>query len=113
MRELRRERQAAVSTCLLPAPLPKNRFGQSGVQEGAGTMGVLCFLEALKDPDRQPKDEQAGFCSWKVGHPFSGAFRHVRCGHLASWGCGGALEALQRNLHTLDPRRDHETSVPL
>ena len=32
-------RQAAVSTCLLPAPLPQNRFGQSGVQEGGWNNG--------------------------------------------------------------------------
>lgn len=40
----------AVSTCLLPAPLSLNRFGQSGVQKGAGTMEVLCPGETLKDP---------------------------------------------------------------
>ena len=28
------QRQAAVSTCLLPAPLPQNRFGQSGTRGG-------------------------------------------------------------------------------
>lgn len=32
-------RRAAVSTCLLPAPLPQNRFGQSGVQEGGWNNG--------------------------------------------------------------------------
>lgn len=46
--------QAAVSTCLLPAPLPQNRFGQSGVQRGAGTMGVLCPGEAPEDPRLTP-----------------------------------------------------------
>lgn len=31
--------QAAVSTCLLPAPLSQNRFGQSEVQEGGWNNG--------------------------------------------------------------------------
>lgn len=31
--------QTAVSTCLLPAPLPQNRFGQSGVLEGGWNNG--------------------------------------------------------------------------
>lgn len=34
VREGALQRQAAVSTCLLPAPLPQNRFGQSGTRGG-------------------------------------------------------------------------------
>lgn len=44
------ERQAAVSTCLLPAPLPRTGLASLGYERGAGTMGVLCLGEALRDP---------------------------------------------------------------
>lgn len=62
--------QAAVSTCLLPAPLPQNRFGQSGVQEGGWNNGSPMPRRGSEGPQTDTlKMGRRCFSSQETGHP--------------------------------------------
>lgn len=61
--------QAAVSTCLLPAPLPQNRFGQSGVQEGGWNNGSPMPRRGSEGPQTDTlKMGRHCFSSQETGH---------------------------------------------
>lgn len=66
--------QAAVSTCLLPAPLPQNRFGQSGVQEGGWNNGSPMPRRGSEGPQTYVlKTGRHCFSSQETSHPSSRA----------------------------------------
>lgn len=66
--------QAAVSTCLLPAPLPQNRFGQSGVQEGGWNNGSPMPRRGSEGPQTDVlKTGRHCFSFQETSHPSSRA----------------------------------------
>lgn len=91
--------QAAVSTCLLPAPLPQNRFGQSGVQEGGWNNGSPMPRRGSEGPQTDTlKMGRHCFSSQETGHlleppeceaaqdfPWAGEHPGAFAGNLKPW----------------------------
>lgn len=75
-----------------PPPFPRTGLA-SQVQEGAGTMGVLCFPEARRDPRQLPKDGVSWVLLLGGGTPLSGASQILGMGGDSS-GVEDILEAL-------------------
>lgn len=100
VREPRRGRRLSRRACS-PPPFPRTGLA-SRVQEGAGTMGVLCLPEAPRDPRQLPKDGVSRVLLLRGGTPFFGAFQVLRIGGDFV-GVKDILEGLQRNLQTWNP----------
>lgn len=94
VREPCRGRRLSQRACS-PPPFPRTGLA-SQVQEGAGTMGVLCLAEAQRDPRQLPKDGVSWVLLLEGGPPLSGASQSLgRGGDFV--GVEDILEALQRN----------------
>lgn len=104
-------RRAAVSTCLIPAPLPQNRFGQSGVQEGGWNNGSPMPRRGSEGPqtDILKKREALLFLPGDRS-PLFWTFSNVRCAQ-GVLGAGEHPGSFTENLPSLGLFRDPENST--